>query len=159
MDIDCMYDDILDSIDDVIEAADIVLIGLSEGYRESPYCTLGKWNMLRVIVLQILIKRISFLWFKEAKYTLALKKPYIPMILQSKLEPSGWIDKLSCNKNVINFTEKSFDDCMQLLLNQIKNLSSKNIFLRNPGVFLGGTIIPYIFFILFYNLRSKQDIV
>jgi hypothetical protein len=41
MDINCIYGDALDSMADAVEKASVVLICMTENYKESPNCAIG----------------------------------------------------------------------------------------------------------------------
>jgi hypothetical protein len=68
---------------------------------------------------------LKFLPFSEAKYTLALNKPYVPLKLQSKYRPRGWLGMLLNYKIYIDFADKPFTDSFNLLLNEINHILSK----------------------------------
>ena len=68
---------------------------------------------------------ISVFIILEAKYTLALKKPYVPLRLQSKYQPRGWLGMLLNYKIFIDFADKPFEDSYNLLLKEIDHVLSK----------------------------------
>jgi hypothetical protein len=46
MDIHCIYGDALDSMADAVEKASVVLICMTENYKESPNCAIGTVHIL-----------------------------------------------------------------------------------------------------------------
>lgn len=109
MDINCIYGDALDSMADAVEKASVVLICMTENYKESPNCAI------------------------EAKYTLALRKPYVPLKLQSKYQPRGWLGMLLNYKIFIDFADKPFEDSYNLLLKEIYHILNQNKMLKSQS--------------------------
>jgi hypothetical protein len=90
------------------------------------------------LILSILII-ISIYFFKEAKYTLALRKPYVPLKLQSKYQPRGWLGMLLNYKIFIDFADKPFEDSYNLLLKEIYHILS--MFFKTQGYIRVYTIL------------------
>jgi hypothetical protein len=113
MDVHCIYGDALDSMAEAVEKASVVLICMTENYKESSNCQI------------------------EAKYTLALKKPFVPLKLQSKYQPRGWLGMLLNCRIFIDFADKPFEDSVKLLFKEIDCVLSKlKIVLKFSEIYL-----------------------
>ncbi|XP_014769431.1 uncharacterized protein LOC106868605 isoform X1 [Octopus bimaculoides] len=89
IDVDCMGPSNLQAMASGIENAAVVLICMSEKYKQSPSCR------------------------TEAEYTFRLRKDYIPMMMQKKYNPDGWLGTMLGAKLFFDFSgkypfEKSF---------------------------------------------------
>ncbi|GAB1603875.1 uncharacterized protein LOC106868605 isoform X1 [Argonauta hians] len=89
IDVDCIGPSNLQAMASGIENAAVVLICMSEKYKQSPSCR------------------------TEAEYTFRLRKDYIPMMMQKKYNPDGWLGTMLGAKLFFDFSgrhpfEKSF---------------------------------------------------
>ena len=64
---------------------------------------------------------------KEAEYTFTIGKPFIPLILQEKYKPDGWLGILLGAKIFIDFKKFSFDECSKRLKYELEKICSNNI--------------------------------
>ena len=96
IDINDIHGSSLESMAGAIENSFVVLICISERYRESINCQ------------------------AEAQYAFKIKKPIIPCIMQKGYENvSGWLGILMGDRIFINFTKYSFDECIKRLKNEV----------------------------------------
>lgn len=56
----------------------------------------------------------------EAEYAYRLKKPFIPILLQSKYKPDGWLGFLLGTKLYIDFTKSDFQSNCNKLVKEIE---------------------------------------
>ncbi|XP_052267989.1 uncharacterized protein LOC127869450 isoform X1 [Dreissena polymorpha] len=82
IDIEKMGGSTLDAMAHAIENAAVVLICMSEKYKQSPNCR------------------------TEAEYTYQLKKEYIPLMMQQKYRPDGWLGLILGAKLFFDFSGK-----------------------------------------------------
>ncbi|KAL9979635.1 hypothetical protein ACROYT_G017320 [Oculina patagonica] len=82
MDIDEMGGSTLESMAKAVENASVVLVCVSQKYKESPNCR------------------------SEAEYTYQLHKDVIPLMMDSKYRPDGWLGFIVGSKFWIDFSEK-----------------------------------------------------
>ncbi|KAL9979651.1 hypothetical protein ACROYT_G017341 [Oculina patagonica] len=82
MDIDEMGGSTLESMARAVENASVVLVCVSQKYKESPNCR------------------------SEAEYTYQLHKDVIPLMMDSKYRPDGWLGFIVGSKFWIDFSEK-----------------------------------------------------
>jgi hypothetical protein len=102
IDINDIHGSSLDSMANAIENSFVVLICISERYRESINCQ------------------------AEAQYAFKIKKPIIPLILQKGYENvSGWLGILMGDKIFINFTKYELEECFKRLKNEIEAKKEK----------------------------------
>lgn len=87
-----------------IENSFVVLICISERYRESINCQ------------------------AEAQYAFKIKKPIIPLILQKGFENvSGWLGILMGDKIFVNFTKYELEECFRRLKHEVDSKLEKPI--------------------------------
>ena len=99
IDINDIHGSSLESMANAIENSFVVLICVSERYRESINCQ------------------------AEAQYAFKIKKPIIPLILQKGYENvSGWLGILMGDKIFINFTKYEMDECFKRLKHEVSKL-------------------------------------
>lgn len=98
MDIDNMHGSTLDCMAHAIEQAYVMVICMSEKYKQSPNCQ------------------------SEAEYAYRLKKPIIPILLQSKYKPDGWLGILAGTKLYIDFTKNDFESNYKKLVKEIETI-------------------------------------
>ncbi|XP_072020914.1 uncharacterized protein [Amphiura filiformis] len=103
MDIDNMRGDILDAMADAVERADVILICMTEKYKDSSSCR------------------------SEASYATKKKKPVIPLLLEKDYEPDGWLGILLGTKLYYRFcTEEDMVSNMVGLIKEIGDNGRKN---------------------------------
>ncbi|XP_069137832.1 uncharacterized protein [Argopecten irradians] len=98
MDVDNMEGDILDAMARAVEDAHIVLMCYSEKYKESKNCR------------------------TEAQYAYQVNKEIIPILMQNRYKPDGWLGILVGSKLFYEFTHKyAFDKKMSELIRELEN--------------------------------------
>ncbi|XP_050407920.1 uncharacterized protein LOC126823259 [Patella vulgata] len=96
MDIKDMEGSTLQAMADAVEKACVVLVCMSERYKESSNCR------------------------TEAEYAFTLKKPIIPLMMQRGYKPNGWLGMILGAKLFVDFSGKySFDDSFKNLSRQL----------------------------------------
>ncbi|KAJ8311375.1 hypothetical protein KUTeg_010730 [Tegillarca granosa] len=89
----------LDAMAKAVENSSVVIIGMSEKYKQSPNCRL------------------------EAEYAIKLQKNYIPLMLQKKYRPDGWLGIILGTKLYFDFSGKyQFQKPWEGLLKELKSL-------------------------------------
>jgi hypothetical protein len=96
LDIDDMHGNTLESMAHAVEQASLLVICMTDKYKQSPNCQ------------------------SEAEYAYRLKKPFVPIVLQSKYKPDGWLGMLVGARVYVDFTKKDFLSNMKLLVNEIE---------------------------------------
>ncbi|CAF3338897.1 unnamed protein product [Rotaria socialis] len=96
MDIDNMHGSTLDCMAHAIEQASVIIVCMSEKYKQSPNCQ------------------------SEAEYAYRLKKPILPVLLQSKYKPDGWLGIILGTKLYTDFTKNDFDSNYKKLVKEIE---------------------------------------
>ncbi|XP_055872747.1 uncharacterized protein LOC106059484 isoform X3 [Biomphalaria glabrata] len=87
----------LQAMADAVENAAVVLICMSEKYKQSPNCR------------------------TEAEYTFQLRKDYIPLMMQKKYRPDGWLGAILGAKLFFDFTGKyPYEKPLQGLLKELR---------------------------------------
>ncbi|OWF54050.1 uncharacterized protein LOC110445638 [Mizuhopecten yessoensis] len=98
MDVDNMEGDILDAMARAVENAQIVLICYSEKYKESKNCR------------------------TEAQYAYQVNKEIVPILMQTKYKPEGWLGILVGSKLFFEFTNKyPFESKIRDLIRELEN--------------------------------------
>ncbi|XP_074661452.1 uncharacterized protein LOC141914074 isoform X2 [Tubulanus polymorphus] len=98
IDVDHMSDNLLESMALAVENASIVLICMSEKYKESPNCR------------------------TEGEYSFQQRKPLIPLLMQKRYRADGWLGALVGMKLYLNFSSPHlFDTMSEKLLSEIRN--------------------------------------
>jgi hypothetical protein len=98
MDIDDMHGSTLECMAHAVEQSCIVIICMSEKYKQSPNCQ------------------------SEAEYAYRLKKPFVPILLQSKYKPDGWLGMLLGTRLYIDFTKNDFESNYKKLVKEIEGI-------------------------------------
>ena len=97
IDVNEIHGSCLDSMAKAVENAEIVLMCVTEKYRQSNNCQ------------------------SEARYAFKLEKKIIPLIMQKGYHNvDGWLGFIICDKIFIDFTKYELHDCFKRLLNQIQ---------------------------------------
>ncbi|KAJ7380759.1 hypothetical protein OS493_007137 [Desmophyllum pertusum] len=98
MDIDEMGGSTLESMASAVENASVVLVCVSQKYKESPNCR------------------------SEAEYTFQLHKDIIPLMMDHKYRPDGWLGFIVGSKFWIDFSEKyKLDSSSDKLVKELGN--------------------------------------
>ena len=100
LDLDEMRGETLETMAQAIERASLVVICLTEKYKESANCQ------------------------SEAQYAYRLNKPILPLVFQSKYKPTGWLGMIVGTKFYIDFTKRNFDVNMTKLVEQVQTMIS-----------------------------------
>ncbi|CAF3443662.1 unnamed protein product, partial [Rotaria sp. Silwood2] len=96
LDFENMYGSTLQSMAQAIEASDIILIGMSNPYKQSAYCR------------------------SEAEYAYTRQRHIIPLIMEKKYRPDGWLGFICASKLYVDFTKTDFEQAFQKLISQIQ---------------------------------------
>lgn len=100
-DVQNMHGCIYTAMATAVEKSEIIIFGMTEKYRNSDNCR------------------------KELTYACKRKKRMIPLRLQTKYDPDGWLGLISAELLYIDFTKNEFDVNYQSLLKEIE-LGNKN---------------------------------
>ncbi|KAK3095310.1 hypothetical protein FSP39_013076, partial [Pinctada imbricata] len=101
IDVERMGGSTLSAMADAVENAAVVIICMSEKYKQSPNCRL------------------------EAEYTYQLRKDYIPLMLQRSYRPDGWLGMILGAKLYFDFSGKyPFEKPWNGLTKELKSHSS-----------------------------------
>jgi hypothetical protein len=104
IDVNEIHGSSLDSMAKAVENAEIVLMCVTEKYRQSINCQ------------------------SEAQYSFRLQKKIIPLIMQKGYHNvDGWLGFIIGDKIFIDFTKYELNDCFKRLLNQIQLLNDEQI--------------------------------
>ena len=96
IDVNDMHGSSLNSMAEAIEQSYLVIICVTEKYRQSINCQ------------------------AEAQYAFRLNKPILPLILQSGYEKvKGWLGIVIGDKIFINFTKYAYDECVRRLTKEL----------------------------------------
>lgn len=95
-DLEEMHGSILVAMAQGIESSDIILYCITEKYSQSPHCQ------------------------KEAEYAFVQQKIMIPLLLQAKYKPTGWLGLLLGASLYIDFTKNEFNENYQKLKKEIE---------------------------------------
>ncbi|UJR08841.1 hypothetical protein I4U23_013095 [Adineta vaga] len=96
VDIDNMHGSTLDCMAHAVEQSYVMIVCMTEKYKQSPNCQ------------------------SEAEYAYRLKKPFVPILLQAKFKPNGWLGMLLGTRLYIDFTKSDFDSNYKKLVNEIE---------------------------------------
>ena len=99
-----MHGNTLMAMAQAIEDSDIIIYGVTEGYSASPNCQ------------------------KEAEYAFVRQKVMVPLLLQSKYKPTGWLGFLLGASLYIDFTKNDFPQNYAKLKSEIETNA-----MRIPG--------------------------
>ncbi|CAF4540672.1 unnamed protein product [Rotaria socialis] len=97
-----MYGSVLESMAEAIERSNIVLMCISNKYKESNACQL------------------------EAKYAWKRKKKTIPVKVEEKYDPMGWLGLLCSDDTYIDFIKLGFDKAYKELLKEIQKIKNSD---------------------------------
>ncbi|XP_041356433.1 uncharacterized protein LOC121373745 [Gigantopelta aegis] len=111
IDIEQMGGSTLEAMAGAIENAAVVLVCMSEKYKQSPNCR------------------------TEAEYTFQLRKDYIPLMMQKKYRPDGWLGLILGAKLFFDFSGKyPFEKSMSGLLKELRGRGQKANLSVEPSV-------------------------
>ncbi|CAF4095605.1 unnamed protein product [Rotaria sordida] len=96
-DVQNMHGCIYTAMAKAVEQSQIVLFGMTEKYRQSDNCR------------------------KELTYACKQRKRLIPLRLQEKYDPNGWLGLISAELLYIDFTKRDFDINYRNLLKEIES--------------------------------------
>ena len=105
----------LESMAKAVEESKCILMCMTEKYKLSPNCRL------------------------EAEYSLQLNKPIIPLIMQERYKPDGWLGMILGSKIFVDFTKYDMEESMRRLRHEIENIFSKQV--ENRDNKDGGAVI------------------
>jgi hypothetical protein len=91
-----MYGSTLQSMAQAIESSDMILICMSNPYKQSAYCR------------------------SEAEYAYTRQRHIIPLIMEKKYRPDGWLGFICASKMYVDFTKNDFEQAFQKLIAQIQ---------------------------------------
>ena len=99
IDVDDIHGSSLESMANAIETSDVVLMCVTEKYRQSNNCQ------------------------AEAQYAFKLEKPIIPIIMQENYgKVGGWLGIIMGDRIYVNFTKHEFNEAITRLKSQISKL-------------------------------------
>ncbi|CAF0785530.1 unnamed protein product, partial [Didymodactylos carnosus] len=96
IDTENMHGSTLECMALAIEQAFVILLCITEKYKQSPNCQC------------------------EAEYAYRLKKPFVPILMQKKYKPDGWLGILVGTRLYIDFNKNDFQTNYEKLLNEIE---------------------------------------
>jgi hypothetical protein len=96
LDFENMYGSTLQSMAQAIESSEIILVCMSNPYKESAYCR------------------------SEAEYAYTRQRHIIPLVMENKYRPDGWLGFICASKMYVDFTKSDFDQAFQKLISQIQ---------------------------------------
>ena len=96
LDFENMYGSTLHSMATAIESSDMILVGMSHPYKQSVYCR------------------------SEAEYAYTRQRHIIPLVMENKYRPDGWLGLICASKMYVDFTKLEFEVAFQKLLAQIQ---------------------------------------
>ena len=100
LDIEQMHGDTLETMARAIDDASLVVLCLTEKYKDSANCQ------------------------SEAQYAYRKNKAILPLVLQPKYKPNGWLGMIVGTKFYIDFTKNQFEGNMQRLVREIQTMIS-----------------------------------
>jgi hypothetical protein len=96
LDFENMYGGTLQSMATAIELSEIILICMSTPYKQSAYCR------------------------SEAEYAYTRQRHIIPLIMEKKYRPDGWLGIICASKMYVDFTKTDFEQAFQKLIAQMQ---------------------------------------
>ena len=127
----------LEAMAEAVENAMVVLVCASEKYKLSPNCRTGNHedtipylylvhDNLRLVLFCICVKvrtgnfSVGLYFYLEAEYTFQLKRPIVPLMMQRRYKPDGWLGMLMGAKQYVNFDGKfDFGYAYDMLVREI----------------------------------------
>jgi hypothetical protein len=102
IDVDDMHGSTLDCMAHAVEQCSAILLCMTEKYKQSPNCQ------------------------SEAEYARRLGKPFIPILLQSKYKPDGWLGLILGARLYIDFTKNDYHSNFRKLVKEIEITACRN---------------------------------
>ena len=102
LDVEQMGGSTLGAMADAVEKAAVVVICMSEKYKNSPNCR------------------------TEGEYTFSLHKPIVPLLVQRKYRADGWLGMLVGAKLYTDFSKHAFDRAYAMLIKELKGRGHTN---------------------------------
>jgi len=96
LDFENMYGSTLQSMAQAIESSNMILICMSNPYKQSAYCR------------------------SEAEYAYTRQRHIIPLVMEKKYRPDGWLGFICASKMYVDFTKTDFEQAFQKLISQIQ---------------------------------------
>ncbi|XP_071098917.1 uncharacterized protein [Haliotis cracherodii] len=110
VDVDEMGGSTLQAMAEAVENAAVVLVCMSEKYKQSPNCR------------------------TEAEYTFQLRKDYIPLMMQKKYRPDGWLGMILGAKLFFDFSGKyPFEKSMSGMLKELRGRGKRSNVLQSQS--------------------------
>ncbi|CAF1002516.1 unnamed protein product [Adineta ricciae] len=103
LDVDNINGGVLESMAQAVENSSMVLICMNEQYKQSYYCRL------------------------EAEYATELRKPCIPLLMQPRFRPYGWLGIIKGAKIHVDFATLPFEEAFSLLIREIETIRRDNL--------------------------------
>ncbi|XP_033625418.1 uncharacterized protein LOC117288607 isoform X2 [Asterias rubens] len=101
VDVDCMYGSTLQAMAEAVENAEVMLMCISERYKESPNCR------------------------TEAEYAYQRRKTIIPLMMDKHYQPNGWLGMILGTKYYIDFSGRHiFSEQSHKLLREVCDIGS-----------------------------------
>ena len=96
IDLENMHGSTFQSMAHGIEASEMILVCMSNPYKQSAYCQ------------------------SEAEYAYTRRRYIIPLLLEKKYRPDGWLGLICGSKLYVDFTKGEFEQAIQKLIGQIR---------------------------------------
>ena len=103
IDFDQMHGNVMDAMAHAIEHSQMVIICMSEEYRRSNYCR------------------------AEAQYAFQRQRKMVPVLLQKRYKPDGWLLFLIGQLLYVDFTKYEFEKAMEMLLKELEPSEKKMV--------------------------------
>ena len=97
LDLENMFGSTIHAMATAIESSSIILVCMSQSYKQSAYCR------------------------SEAEYAFTRQRKIIPLLLENKYRPDGWLGLICASKLYVDFTKQTFDAAVNKLLSQIEH--------------------------------------
>jgi TIR domain len=109
IDLENMHGSTFQSMAQGIEASEMILVCMSNPYKQSAYCQ------------------------SEAEYAYTRRRHIIPLLLEKKYRPDGWLGLICGSKLYVDFTKGEFEQAVHKLIGQIQlyqRRSSTNVTIK-----------------------------
>ena len=97
LDLENMFGSTIHAMATAIESSSIILVCMSQSYKQSAYCR------------------------SEAEYAFTRQRKIIPLLMENKYRPDGWLGLICASKLYVDFTKQTFDAAANKLLSQIEH--------------------------------------
>lgn len=102
LDLENMFGSTIHAMAAAIESSSIILVCMSQSYKQSAYCR------------------------SEAEYAFTRQRKIIPLLLENKYRPDGWLRLICASKLYVDFTKQTFDAAVTKLLSQISTSTKQD---------------------------------